>query len=175
MAPPFLTGETVVLRPVEEDDLPFVQAGVNHPLVRSHVGQPAPTTLAAERWNLEELDRREDALALLVTVDDEPVGVVELDPLDVQHGVADLAVWIHPDSWGEGYAREACALAISYSFNERRMHKVTAEAYDTNEASQALFESLGFRREGVGREDVFLDGAYHNTVYFGLLASEWEG
>ena len=173
MTAPFLAGETVGLRPVEADDLPFVHAGVNDPRVRPRVGQVAPTTLDQERRYLETLQDRDDALALLVVVDDAPVGVVEFDPLDADHGVADLAVWIHPDHWGNGYAREACALAITYAFDERRMHKVTAEAYDANETSRALFESLGFVREGVGREDAFLDGAYHDTVYYGLLASEW--
>lgn len=171
----FLAGETVSLRPPEESDVPFVHAGVNHPAVRPHVGQEAPTSLDQERRYLQELAERDDAMALLALVDDEPVGVVELDPLDLDHGVAELAVWIHPDDWGHGYAREATALVISYVFDERRIHKVTAEAYETNEASRALFESLGFTQEGVGREDAFIGGAYHDTIYYGLLASEWTG
>lgn len=53
------------------------------------------------------------------------------------------------------------------------MHKVTADAYATNEASRGLFESVGFTQEGVGREDTFFDGRYQDSVYCGLLEDEW--
>jgi RimJ/RimL family protein N-acetyltransferase len=50
---------------------------------------------------------------------------------------------------------------------------VDPEAYETNAGSQGLLESLGFVREGVGREDAFLDGEYRDTHYYGLLEDEW--
>lgn len=169
----FLAGETVSLRPVEESDLEFVHAGVNHPQVRPYVGQSFPTTLARERRYFEELNERLDALQLLVTVGDEPVGVVEFDPIDREAGVAEFAAWVHPDHQGRGYAREATELMVAYAFDELRLHKVTANAFASNEASRALFESVGFTQEGVGREDAFYDGGYHDTHYYGLLEHEW--
>jgi hypothetical protein len=36
-----------------------------------------------------------------------------------------------------------------------------------------MLTSLGFVEEGVGREDGFLDGDYHDTHYFGVLDREW--
>lgn len=169
----FLQGETVSLRPVEADDLAFIQAGVNHPAVRPFIGQSVPTSLAQEERYLEAHNERSDAIQLLVEADGERVGVVEFDPIDREAGVADLAIWIHPDHQGRGYAREAVALMCSYAFDELRLHKVTADAYATNEASRGLFESMGFTQEGVGREDAFFDGRYQDSVYYGLLEDEW--
>lgn len=169
----FIEGEVVSLRPVEESDLAFVHAGVNHPLVRPFVGQSFPTTLARERRYFEELTERLDALQLLVLAGGDPVGVVEFDPIDREAGVADLALWIHPDQQGQGFGYEAATLAITYAFDELRIHKVTANAFDSNAASRRLFESLGFTQEGVGREDAFIGGTYHDTVYYGLLEGEW--
>lgn len=169
----FLEGPTVSLRPVEESDLDFVQAGVNHPEVRPYIGQTAPTSLAQEARYLEAVTEREDAVQLLIETDGSPVGVVELDPIDREAGVADLAVWVHPDQQGHGYAREAVSLVCTYAFDELRLHKLTADAYAANAASRALFESLGFTQEGVGREDAFFDGAYQDSVYYGLLEDEW--
>lgn len=62
---------------------------------------------------------------------------------------------------------------VAYAFDELHLHKVTASAYASNEASRALFESVGFTHEGVGREDAFLGGRYHDTHYYGLLVDEW--
>lgn len=169
----FLEGMSVSLRPVEEADLEFVQAGVNHPDVRRFVGQSHPTSVAQEREYLEEIERRHDAVRLLVEADGEPVGEVEFDPIDWEAGVADFAIWIHPDQQGHGYAREATELMCAYAFDELRLHKLTADVYAANEASQALFESVGFTREGVGREDAYVDGRHQDSYYYGLLADEW--
>ena len=169
----FIEGERVTLRPIEEADLGFVTAGVNHPEVRPFVGQSFPTSLARERRYLEELNERTDAVSVLVWAGEDRIGVVEFDPVDREAGVADFAVWIHPDHHGSGYGREAAELMLGYAFEELRVHKVTAEAYETNAASRALLESLGFTREGVGREDVYLGGEYRDTHYYGVLEGEW--
>ena len=170
----FVEGERVSLHPLGEADLEFVVEGVNHPEVRALVGQSFPTSLASERRYFAELDERSDAVQLLVTADGDRVGVVELDPIDRETGVADLAVWIHPDRRRGGYAREALELTIGYAFAELRLHKVTANAYAANDASRGLLEAVGFVEEGVGREDAFFDGAYHDTHYFGVLRREWD-
>lgn len=169
----FVEGDRVTLRPIEADDLGFVTEGVNHPAVRPFVGQSIPTSLARERRYLEELNERTDAVSVMAVVGDDRVGVVEFDPIDRAAGVADFAVWIHPENHGDGYGHEAAELMLAYAFDELRVHKVTAEAYEPNTASQELLESLGFVREGVGREDAFLGGEYHDTHYFGILEREW--
>lgn len=169
----FLTGDRVTLRPVEQEDLPFVRDGVNHPAVRRGIGQPMPSNLPTEtRW-FEEANRDNDVLQLLVCDQDLRVGMVEVDPVDRENGTADLAFWIHPDQHEQGYGREAISLVLDYTFTELRVHKVTANAFATNEASRTLLEDLGFTEEGVGREDAYLDGGYVDTHYYGLLADEW--
>ena len=168
-------GDRISLHPLDEEDLEFVTEGVNHPEVRPFVGQSLPTSLARERQYFAEMTERGDAVQLLVTADGDRVGVVELDPIDRETGVAELAVWIHPDRQRGGYAREAVGLVVDYAFSELRMHKVTANAYAANDASQKMLESVGFVQEGVGREDSYFDGAYHDTYFFGLLEGEWDG
>ncbi|MFC6940504.1 GNAT family protein [Salinirubellus sp. GCM10025818] len=169
----FVAGDRVTLRPIEEADLDFLTEGVNHPEVRPFVGQPFPTSVARERRYLEELNERTDAVAVLAVAGDERVGVVEFDPVDREAGVADLAIWMHPDHHGSGYGSEATELMLDYAFDELRVHKVTAEAYDVNAASRGLLESIGFTREGVGREDAFFDGEHRDTHYYGVLEGEW--
>jgi RimJ/RimL family protein N-acetyltransferase len=170
----FVEGDRVSLHPIEEEDLAFVAEGVNHPQIRPLVGQWFPTPLAREHRYFEEMNERVDAVQVLVTADDERVGVIELDPIDHETGVADLGAWIHPDRRRSGYAREAVGLMVDYAFSELRIHKVTANAYAANDASRTMLESIGFVEEGVGREDAFFDGEYHDTHYFGVLEDEWD-
>lgn len=90
----FLEGESVVLATIEEADLAFVHEWVNHPSVRRSIGQWHPTTRAQERrwWEADAEDG--DSIRLLVTVDGERAGAVELeDVVDVLKAYE--TVWGH--------------------------------------------------------------------------------
>jgi RimJ/RimL family protein N-acetyltransferase len=64
---------------------------------------------------------------------------------------------------------------VEYAFAERRLHKVVARALVTNEASPRVFERLGFREEGIQRDQKYVDGEYVDVVRYSLLRREWEG
>jgi len=51
---------------------------------------------------------------------------------------------------------------------------VGAVAYEDNDASRGLLESLGFSEEGRIRKDRFIDGEYADTIHYGLLREEWQ-
>ncbi|MDX1745659.1 MAG: GNAT family protein, partial [Halobacteriales archaeon] len=127
-----------------------------------------------ERW-FESANRDYDVLQLIVFDEGVRVGMVELNPIDRETGVAELAFWIHPDHREHGYGREAIAVLLEYTFDELRVHKVTANAFASNEASRNLLTSLGFTEEGIGREDTYMDGVYADTHYYGILEDEWDG
>lgn len=173
--PPFLEGETVTLRPIEEDDLAFLQRAVNDPAIWRPIGRPEPVNAVQEREFFEEQVCGGEGISLLVTVDDATrVGIVSLTRVDHEAGCAEVGYWIAPDHQREGYASEAVSLLATYGFDQRNFHRLEARVFDCNEGSQQLLESLGFSREGVFRDRVFLDGSYHDALWYGLLAEEWE-
>jgi RimJ/RimL family protein N-acetyltransferase len=45
--------------------------------------------------------------------------------------------------------------------------------FSYNESAIALYEALGFTREGVYREHLERDGRRHDMYLYGLLRSEW--
>lgn len=190
----FLSGDRVTLATVEADDVEFLRDGVNDPQIRVPAGQVLPSNEHQERKWFEEASTSEDVVQLLVVVDgdeandgdadsdagtseasdDRRAGVVELDPIDRETGTADVAYWLRPEFRRNGYAREALELVVDYAFSQLRLHRVNAAVYDFNERSMRLLESVGFTAEGVQRENAFVDGAYRDTHYFGMLEGEWE-
>lgn len=79
------------------------------------------------------------------------------------------------NKWGQGYAREALLAVIHYCFNNLGMNRIGAEIYAFNTRSLALFEKLGFKREGVLRQCVFKQGKFEDEYLYGLLREGWEG
>lgn len=169
----FLVGEQVSLRPVEEDDLEFIRDGVNHPEVWKAVGgQAVPTNLEIERKFYDDGNRDDETIQLLITAEDDRVGMLELSPIDWVRGVAEIAYWVHPDYQGQGIATDALDTVVDYAFDELRLRKVIAEVFATNEASQHVVESAGFVEEGVLRSEEYVDGEPIDVLRYGRLATE---
>jgi RimJ/RimL family protein N-acetyltransferase len=75
--------------------------------------------------------------------------------------------------WGQGFAKEALRAVIDYCFQHLDMNRIGAEIYSFNTRSVALFEHLGFKREGVVRQCVFKRDVFEDEYIYGLLREEW--
>jgi len=65
---------------------------------------------------------------------------------------------------GQGLMREALAASIDWLFDTLNLHRVQASHRPENERSQRLLARLGFVREGMAREYLFIDGAWRDHV-----------
>ena len=169
----FLTGDLVTLRTIEEEDLPFVRDGVNHPAARRPIGQKLPTNLREQTRRFEAQSGDDNALRLLITHQEVRVGLIELDPIDREDGTARITYWIDPEHRRQGYARDALDAVARYAFDDLRIHKLTARVYEFNDASLELLRGVGFVEEGVHREGAYVDGRYVDVHWLGLLEREW--
>lgn len=171
--PVFVEGDGIDLRTIEEEDLEFLQAGINHPAVRRYAGGDVPYN--RPRYEDEWFDRISsgEVVHLVVCDGDDRVGDVSLAPIDERRGWANLGYWIHPDQQGEGYATEAARLAVSHGFDELRLHRISAAIVAPNEASKRVVEKLGFVHEGTKRDDAFLDGEHVDREMHALLREDW--
>jgi RimJ/RimL family protein N-acetyltransferase len=81
---------------------------------------------------------------------------------------------LDPSHWGNGYATEAANGMLRFGFGTLDLHRVWSYHVAENERSAAVLRRLGFTQEGRLRENEWLRGAWHDTVVYGLLRSEWQ-
>lgn len=75
---------------------------------------------------------------------------------------------------GRGLMHEALQAVLADAFGPRvALHRVQANARVENRRSLALLERLGFVREGVAREYLFIDGAWRDHVLSARLNPHW--
>ncbi len=75
---------------------------------------------------------------------------------------------------GRGLMREALQAALADAFGPRvRLHRVQANVRPENTRSLALLARLGFEREGLAREYLFIDGAWRDHVTTARLNPDW--
>lgn len=172
--PIFLEGETVSLRPIEQEDLEFLQTEINRREIWRRIGRPQPVNADQEEEFYENVVCSDDHTPLLLTVDGEPAGTLGFNDYNHEHSNAELGYWVAPDYQRNGHATEGVSLLLDYGFEERNLHRVEARVFEFNTASQRLLESLGFTKEGIHRDAHFARGEYQDVFWYGLLEDEWE-
>jgi ribosomal-protein-alanine N-acetyltransferase len=75
---------------------------------------------------------------------------------------------------GLGLMGEALRAANAYMFRQRRLHRIMANYRPENERSGRLLERLGFRREGMAPEYLFIDGAWRDHVLTALTNPDYD-
>ncbi|MFC7202337.1 GNAT family N-acetyltransferase [Haloferax namakaokahaiae] len=168
----FLDGDEIELRTVDGDDVDFLHDLVNDPRIRRGIAALDPITRSQERkW--VEARGKDGSINFIVAVAGETVGTIGLKPPN-DAGVAEVGYMIAPSEWGNGYATDALRTMCGYAFDERGLHKVYANVYETNPASSAVLEKVGFEKEGHHREQGFVDGEHIDVLRYGLLVDEWK-
>ncbi len=171
--PAFLHGEQVTLRTVEEEDLEGLQRDINAPEVRRPLAATTPVNAAQEQEWFERMSEDDGGVSLLICAPEEAVGTIGLSDVNETWGRAEVGYWVTPDAWGEGYATEATELLVGYGFDQLRLNKIVAHAFDFNAGSRRVLEKAGFTEEGVHREEAFVNGEFVDVHRYGLLAREW--
>jgi RimJ/RimL family protein N-acetyltransferase len=103
------------------------------------------------------------------------LGVIE-EHIDLVTPVREavLGYDLDPSHWRHGYATEAANGVLRFGFETLDLHRVWSYHVAENERSAAVLRRLGFTREGRLRENDWQRGAWHDTVVYGLLRSEWQ-
>jgi Acetyltransferase (GNAT) domain len=75
--------------------------------------------------------------------------------------------------YGRGLGTKATRLVLAFAFGALDLHRVELEVYDFNPRARRVYEKVGFVVEGVRRDALWWDGAWHGAVMMAILAPEW--
>lgn len=106
----------------------------------------------------------------------EPIGQVHLksiSPHMSHHRNSEVGIDVLPEYQGEGYGSEAIRWVLDYAFRRAGLHRVNIRAFGWNEGAWKLYERLGFKREGVMREELWHEGRWWDGILMGMLDREW--
>lgn len=183
---PTLQGDGVVLRRLEERDLPRVVETRSDPELQRWLQRPreeAPHSLASHAGFLDA--RYEDAAngtgahwAVADPGTDAYLGQVSL--FGVHHRrEAEMSYWAHPDARRRGVTTQACRLVVRHCFvpfedGGLGLRRLTADVAVGNDASRHVLEASGFVRVGVERRSTLLDdGRWVDSLTYDQLAEEY--
>ncbi len=179
---PTLKGERVILRMPAHSD--FRQWAVLREESRDFLVPWEPA------WSTDELSRhayrqrlrryreeydRGSGLTFFIFLRESDILVGGLSLSNIRRGVAQAATvgyWMGAPHAGKGLMLDALKLVIPFAFGQLSLHRLEAACIPENQRSVRLLEKAGFRREGLARSYLKINGAWQDHVLYALIAGE---
>jgi len=152
---------------------------------RDQIGHTFPVTLAnsdspenAENFISVSKDREKNSEGYYFYARDiktnKLIGYLCVKTIDYRISKCELGYFIDKDYQGKGITSKMVSDALEFCFKELMMNKVFICTSEVNLASQRIALKHNFKQEGILRDEFRNgDGQLQNTVYFGLLKSEY--
>lgn len=175
---PFIRGETIDLVTTNPKWANLTCRWMNDPEVRHYSRNEWPISIEEiKKWfEPSSSENIKDFVVFIIyhKKDNRPIGNVGLNRIDWINRNANIFWSIgEKEYWGRGIAPEASKLLIKYGFTELNLHKISARIFAPNKQSLRLAEKIGFKKEALLKEDLYVDGKYVDTHIFTLLKKGW--
>lgn len=171
-----LVGERIFLRPFGRDDLPYIQKWSNDAELRKLIGEVAPMSRAdTEKWYRELLaDKDRVWFVIVLKKGDRVIGEAGLLRMFRPWRNTDMTIIIgEKDARGKGYGKEAGHLLLNHAFDHFGFHRVSVGVVGFNKNAIRFWKNLGFKKEGVKRDEYFCDNKYSDFVLMSILENEF--
>lgn len=177
---PELETERLVLRQMTMDDLDFYFRHFSVEEIVVGSAYPAPANLEAARRELQMfiIDLFEKGLGfrwgIIRKGEAKLIGTCGYYAWNKEACKAEIGYDLEPLFWGQGIMNEALSEMLRFGFEEMNLNRIQVKAAPYNERSIRLIRRLGFRKEGVMRDNFIFKGELQDDILFSLLRSEWD-
>ncbi|MET8581938.1 GNAT family N-acetyltransferase [Streptomyces collinus] len=185
-----ISTERLVLRPLDEDDVPALAEMMNDEQVAAWTDVPQPFTEdGARHWisgyaPTERAAGRGLNLAVTEFLTQRLVGIIQLTGTDWRIRATELSYIIAPWARGEGYASEAALATAQWLLGDQKFERIEIRTAADNTASQQVAQKIGCISEGVLRNACIVhhrsdDGTWSDVrtdfIVWSLLPEDLEG
>jgi RimJ/RimL family protein N-acetyltransferase len=171
-----LVGERIILRPFTKKDLRHIQRWSNDAELRKLTGEIAPINQAEAQKFYKELRSDETRLwyTIVVKKDNRVIGEAGLLRMFRPWRNTDMTIIIgEKDARGKGYGKEAGHLLLTHAFHNLGFHRISIGVVGFNKKAIRFWKSLGFKKEGIEREEYYCDNKYSDFIMMSILENEY--
>ncbi len=142
-----MRGRSVVLRPVQSEDLPLLRAWQNDPDVARWMDYRVKFSL---RDIQEDQQRaRRDGRPFVITFEDRPIGKCGLNQFRADSAACAMYVYVGDKSlWGRGLGTDAVMALLSVAFDDCGVDRVELTMLEGNDRAASVYRACGFQLDG---------------------------
>jgi len=78
------------------------------------------------------------------------------------------------DQRGKGYGKEAGHLLLTHAFHTLGFHRISVGVVGFNQTAIKYWKSLGFKKEGIHREEYYCDNKYSDFIMMSIIENEYK-
>jgi RimJ/RimL family protein N-acetyltransferase len=171
----------VYLRALEINDYLLINKWRNDPETSRYLGGNVfLVSLEREKKSVEEKifdDSKNVYFAICEKESGKLIGFSSINNIDIRNLKAEWGGTLIGDKeyLGAGFGKEASALMLRFLFNQYPINKCYAYCLEEHPATPKLFSSLGFKQDGILRNEIFKNGEFKNLLLFSILREEING
>ena len=170
-----LVGKKIMLVTINKDNNEQIEKILsfrNDPELGLYIGRNFPLT---KEKVLEDIFAKDKVFLGITQKDsDELIGFITLRRINMINGTGKLTVFIGSEgNLSKGIGSEALSLILDYAFKTLNLRKVNADIFSFNERSIKCFKKLGFKEQGILKNEYFINGEYHDDVLLYIFRNEW--
>lgn len=174
---PTIIGERVVLRPIVADDADAMFADLaDDEALRLTGSQAVFDRPTIERWTATRADA-DDRLDLAVTERGSGawLGEVVINEVDLDNRACNFRIALSAHARDRGVGTEATRLVTDHVFGEIEpaMNRISLGVYAFNPRAIAVYERVGFVREGLLRQTLRWNDEYVDEIVMAMLRTDW--
>ena len=176
MSDPFIVGDKVFLRPIENEDAVHLLKSSTHPAISHSLFIYFPKNLDRIREFVEKLYTDQETILLMICDKDAetPVGYTGFFRCDWGSRAAVFFLTLFsPEAKGKGFGGEATRLIVQYGFETLNLNRIQLHVWVDNEPALKIYQKVGFQIEGTLRQAMYHDGQYCDFYVMGMLREEY--
>lgn len=170
--------DLVRLRPLEESDVDDILTWVNDPEIVGNLAAFAGEPFSRDQelaWIRQVRASPSDVVFTILGADGRYLGQCGIHQIHARSKVGRLACIIaRRQDMGRGRGSAAIRAICDHAFDALGLHKLWLMVFAHNARGRGIYGRIGFREEGVLREEYFHDGRWHDMVRMSVLAREWQ-
>lgn len=115
-------------------------------------------------------------LTIMLKGNRKPIGRIGINDIDPINNSMNLKIIYIGDACyrGKGYGSESIRAVLEYAFSEMDLHRVAIDHFLDDVVSEHLYDSIGFRKEGIMKNAGRQGNDYSDLQMRAILKEEWE-
>jgi ribosomal-protein-alanine N-acetyltransferase len=111
--------------------------------------------------------------AIIVKEPQKHIGNIKIDPINYRNQIGEYGILMgDKQNWGKGYAKEASIAVINYCFKNVGLRKIVLGVIKDNTAAINLYNTLGFKIEGIYRMHGIYEGKFCDSIRMAIFNEE---
>jgi len=158
------------LKPLSLEDVGHIMTWVNDPEVVKNLQHFTKIyTREDEETYVNKILASKNDFVFSIFDGDIYIGQCGIHQIAWENKLGRVSINIKREHWNKGYGQQVLSMLVEYAFAKLGLHKIWLMHWKENKKAAHLYKKLGFRKEGLLKDEYFWQEKYHDIVRMAII------